>query len=373
MQFKNIIGQNIIKNRLIQSVQHGRISHAQLFLGAEGSGALPLAIAYAQYINCLQPTSDDACGLCNSCVKYEKLQHPDLHFSFPLVRTDKKKICDDYYPEWNQALLADPYITSFKWILTQDDEGKKQGNIPAEECRQVIKKLGLKAFEAKYKTLIIWLPEHLGYEGNILLKMLEEPAPNTLLILVAEDAEKILGTILSRTQMLKIPRLSDEDVMADLLANHELAQRDAEPIARISEGNLAVARQLAAEGVSNFHQVFTKWARAMYKAELDEIGTYIESVLQSGKEFTKQFLHYSMQMMRAVMLSKFASQSMIRLSEDELNFVNKFQVVFNANNLHEIIAEFNKSIYELERNGDARIIFYNLSFYISRRLVRTKQ
>jgi DNA polymerase-3 subunit delta' len=373
MKFESIIGQEKVKQQLIQSVKNGRISHAQLFLGPEGSGALPLAIAYAQYINCENPTDTDSCGKCRSCINIQKLQHTDVHFSFPIIvsKTTKKEICDDYYPVWLEVLPEKPYITYFEWMLHLDEEGKRQGNIPAGECRQMIRKLGLKAFDAKYKVLIIWLPEYLGQEGNILLKQLEEPSPNTLMILVAENSERILGTILSRTQILKIPRLSDEDIINDLVAHQKIDLTQAEPIARLAEGNLAAARQMAAEGVNNFHSYFVKWMRVTYTNKMLEIAPVIDEINEQGKEFAKRFLLYSMQMFRAVSLFKYAALEMIKLSKEELEFIEKFQKVFQADVIHDIVNETNGAIYALERNGDTKLIFYNLSFYISRRLGAT--
>lgn len=373
MKFESIIGQEKVKQQLIQSVKNGRISHAQLFLGPEGGGALPLAIAYAQYINCQNPTDTDSCGTCRSCINIQKFQHPDLHFSFPIIvnKTVKKEICDDYYPAWLQTLPEKPYLTYYEWMLILDEEGKKQGNIPAGECRQMIRKLGLKAFDAKYKVLIIWLPEYLGQEGNILLKQLEEPSPNTLMILVSENSERILGTILSRTQILKVPRLSDEDIINDLITHQKIDLTQAEPIARLAEGNLSAARQMAAEGVSNFHSYFVKWMRATYTNKMLEIGPVADEINEQGKEFSKRFLLYSMQMFRAVSLYKYAAMNMIKLSKEELDFIEKFQKVFQADVIHDIVRETNDAIYALERNGDTKLIFYNLSFYISRRLGTT--
>ena len=248
MQFKNIIGQEETKRRLIQTVKEGRISHTQLFLGNEGVGTLPLAVAYSQFINCANPTETDSCGICPSCVKFQKLVHPDLHFTFPTVAIDKKKTSNDFITEWRSAFIENPYIGELQWLLKLDDEGKKQGNITAEECRDIFKKVGLKSFEAKYKTVIIWMAEYLSKEGNILLKLLEEPPVGTLIILVAQDSEKVLPTILSRAQTLKIPRLTDDEIAQELVSKFQIEMRDAETISRVSEGNLSLAINLVNSG-----------------------------------------------------------------------------------------------------------------------------
>jgi DNA polymerase-3 subunit delta' len=368
MLFSEIIGQEKVKQSLIQTVKNGRISHAQLFLGPEGNGSLALAIAYAQYINCLQPTDTDSCGTCSSCVKFQKLQHPDLHFSFPVIVNEKQKVCTDFYAEWISALSNDSYLSELNWLLTLDEEAKKQGNISAAECREIIKRLGLKSFEAKFKTMIIWLPEYMGYEANILLKLLEEPPVGTLIIMVSHDADKMLATILSRTQLFKIPRLKDEDIIAELVSKHELTSEMAAPISRVCEGNIVLARELAETGRSNYHELFVRWMRAVYSNVVKSINEVIEEIISYGKEFIKSFVMYSMHMMRAVLLTRYADASTIRLSEQEHQFMLKFAQMFHQQNISEIVAEMNKSLYGIERNGDLRLTFLNLSFYISRRL-----
>lgn len=375
MQFKEIIGQQKIKESLIQTVKNNRISHAQLFLGPEGSGSLSLAIAYAQYINCSQPTDEDSCGNCISCIKFQKLIHPDLHFSFPTVTGEKykgRKTANDFLEYFRPALLNNPYLTDLQWLLTLDEEGKKQGNITAEECRDMIRKLGLKPYEAKFKTLIIWLPEYMGNEGNILLKLLEEPPERTLIILVAQDSEKVIGTILSRTQLIKIPRLKGEDIVKDLMVNYQLSENEAGPLARVAEGNIALARSLADTGRSDYHELFAAWMRFTYQKKLLDLNPLIDQIVSTGKEFMKSFLAYSLQMMRAVMLSKFANESMIKLSEQETAFIKKFASVFETQKIADICAEMSQASYSLERNADARLTFLNLSLYISRRLVKPK-
>ena len=292
MQFKNIIGQEETKRRLIQTVKEGRISHTQLFLGNEGVGTLPLAVAYSQFINCANPTETDSCGICPSCVKFQKLVHPDLHFTFPTVAIDKKKTSNDFITEWRSAFIENPYIGELQWLLKLDDEGKKQGNITAEECRDIFKKVGLKSFEAKYKTVIIWMAEYLSKEGNILLKLLEEPPVGTLLILVAQDSDKVLPTILSRTQTLKIPRLKDEEITQELIQKFQLNKQDAETISRVSEGNLSLAINLVNTGRSDYFELFLSWMRLCFNSRKDIVNltAWVESCVKSGREFLKSFI-----------------------------------------------------------------------------------
>jgi DNA polymerase-3 subunit delta' len=206
MQFKEIVGQRAIKQRLMNTVKENRVSHAQLFLGPEGSGSLALAVAYAQYLSCENKQPDDSCGECPSCRKYQKLMHPDLHFSYPFFAKHKDDNALTFIEQWREAFLTYPYLNLDIWRDYLEAENK-QANINIAECHQIIKKLSLKPFESTYKILILWLPEYLDKEGNALLKIIEEPQPNTLFLLVAQNQDQILNTILSRTQLVKIPAL----------------------------------------------------------------------------------------------------------------------------------------------------------------------
>ena len=237
MQFREIVGQAAVKQRLINSVKENRVSHAQLFLGPEGSGNLPLAVAYAQYVACEDRQPDDSCGVCPSCRKYQKLAHPDLHFSYPFFAKHKDDNALTFMEQWREAFLANPYLSLDTWRGYLDAENK-QANINIAECHQVIKKLSLKPFESAYKILILWLPEYLDKEGNALLKIIEEPQPNTLFLLVAQNQDQILNTILSRTQLVKIPALEYEEIKDYLINRHQQTDHAAGEIAYLSNGNL---------------------------------------------------------------------------------------------------------------------------------------
>ncbi len=374
MQFKNIIGQEETKRRLIQTVKEGRISHTQLFLGNEGVGTLPLAVAYSQFINCANPTETDSCGICPSCVKFQKLVHPDLHFTFPTVAIDKKKTSNDFITEWRSAFIENPYIGELQWLLKLDDEGKKQGNITAEECRDIFKKVGLKSFEAKYKTVIIWMAEYLSKEGNILLKLLEEPPVGTLIILVAQDSEKVLPTILSRAQTLKIPRLTDDEIAQELVSKFQIEMRDAETISRVSEGNLSLAINLVNSGRSDYFDLFLSWMRLCFNSKKDIVNltTWVEGCVKTGREFLKSFIAYSEHMLRALFIYRYGNKQLLRLSEQEADFVSKFSPFIHANNLSELTTAFNDTAYHIERNADLKITFLNLSLYIGTQLKKSE-
>jgi DNA polymerase-3 subunit delta' len=375
MQFKDVIGQEAIKQQLIQTVNNGRISHTQLFLGAEGVGALPLALAYAQFINCLNPEEQDSCGVCSSCVKFSKLVHPDLHFTFPTIAIEKKKLSNEFIEQWRTAFLANPNMSELEWLLSLDSEGKKQGNITAEECRDIIRKLGLKPYEAKYKTVIVWLPEYLRLEGNILLKLLEEPPLQTLILLVAQDADKVIATILSRAQMLRIPRLKEEDIVTYLTQQLEAENTVAEKIARISEGSLVQASGMLKAGHANYFELFTSWMRLCFNArrELDKINVWVETTAGEGREFLKSYLNYCQHMLRAAFIYKFGNPELLRLSAEEKDFILKFSVALTEENIPQLVGLINQSYMHLERNADIKITFLNLSLYIGRLLNKQKQ
>lgn len=374
MQFKEIIGQDAIKQQLIQTVNNGRISHTQLFLGAEGVGALPLALAYTQFINCLNPTPNDSCGVCSSCIKFGKLIHPDLHFTFPTIAIEKKKLSNEFIEEWRSAFLANPNMSELDWLLSLDSEGKKQGNITAEECRDIIRKLGLKPYEAKFKTVIVWLPEYLRLEGNILLKLLEEPPLQTLILLVAQDADKVIATILSRTQMLRIPRLKEEDVAAYLTQQLGAENHVAQSIARISEGSLVQAANMLKAGHANYFELFTSWMRLCFNArrELDKINLWVEQTASEGREFLKSYLNYCQHMLRSALIYKYGNPDLLRLSDEEKEFILKFSVALTAENIPQLVTLINQSAMHLERNADIKITFLNLSLYIGKLLNKQK-
>src|ERR1700744_2084820 len=225
MQFNQIVGQEAVKQRLINTVAENRVSHAQLFLGPEGSGSLALAVAYAQYLSCENKRPDDSCGECSSCRKYQKLVHPDLHFSYPFFAKHKEDTATTFIEQWREAFLNSPYLTLDAWRGYLDAENK-QANINIAECHQIIKKLSFKPFESAYKILILWLPEFLDKEGNALLKIIEEPQPNTLFLLVAQNQDQILNTILSRTQLVKIPALGYDEIREHLMLHHHQSEHE---------------------------------------------------------------------------------------------------------------------------------------------------
>lgn len=369
MQFKEIIGQHSIKQNLIQSARDGRISHAQLFLGAEGSGNLALAIAYTQYVNCLHPLEEDSCGGCPSCVKIQKLIHPDLHFTFPTI--SPHKLSNELIEDWRNALLQNPYQNDFDWLSQLDNNGNKQGNITADECRDIIRKLSLKSYEATFKTLIVWMPEYMKNEGNILLKLLEEPPEGTLIILVANDSEKVLATILSRAQLVKIPQINDGDIEQALITKGEVEPTKAQAISRLVSGNYNLALKLTDIEHDNYLTEFVDWMRKSfeYNKNPDALVSFAEKLATAGgREQVKSFLTYSSQMIRSAFVYKFGPGELRKNTPEELEFLTKFSVVFTAQNLPLITKAIDEAIFHVERNANLKIMYLNLSLYIGRLL-----
>lgn len=375
MKFADIIGQQGLKQQLIHTIKEGRVSHAQLFLGPEGSGKLPLAIAYAQYLNCKSPADDDSCGICSSCQKYNKLIHPDLHFSFPIVNKGndaEKNICAVHMKDFREAFLADPYMSYNDWMQAHGAENK-QGNISKFECYDIISKLGLAPFEAGFKVLIMWLPEYLRDAGNVLLKIIEEPPQNTLFILVAERQEMLLSTISSRTQLVKVPRLQVEDLAAHLENQFELDAKAAHSVAMLSEGNARLAREMLGHEVSINEQLFMDFMRLTFTGKGAEILGWIEKTNELGREGQKNLLHYGLHILRECFLMRFGSAKLLRLKGAELDFVTKFSPFINEQNVSEFNRIFNEGIYYIERNANARLVFHNLANESERLLANAKK
>lgn len=364
MQFKDIIGHQQIKARLIQTVHDNRVSHAQLFLGPEGSGSLALAVAYAQFINCESPLADDSCGQCSSCLKYQKLIHPDLHFSYPFFANGEKDVATVYMEEWRHAFIDNPYLSLTTW-RNQLDAGNKQANINIAEAHDIIKKLSLKAFEAEYKVLIMWLPEYLDVQGNALLKLIEEPPAKTLFLLVAENQDKILNTILSRTQLVKILKLSHEEVANYLSTEKGLSSTRAQEIAFIADGNLQTALSLLEEDSSPYFNLLISWLRyAVTDTGLSLIQLCEEDFAKLGRENQKNFLIYAINMLRQIVLMQQGLHSLVLLQGQELDFVKKFSENYQQQQLEEAIDLCEKTHYKVERNANPKILFLDLSLQL---------
>ncbi|MCI0921877.1 DNA polymerase III subunit [Sphingobacterium rhinopitheci] len=365
MHFKDIFGHKSVKQHLISSVKNNRVSHAQLFLGPEGSGSLALAIAYAQYINCHNKLVDDSCGECNSCRKYDKLIHPDLHFSYPFYAKSKDETAKDYIGEWRSALLKNPYLGLSYW-RDQLDAGNKQANINIAEAHDIIKKLSLKSFEAEYKVLIMWLPEYLDTQGNALLKLIEEPPAKTLFLLVAENQDKIINTIISRTQLVKINKLKHQEMCDYLVKDKGIEANKANEISFIADGNIQEALNLINEHSENeTFSLLVQWLRLIVTDNGSELIKLSEDKLSKlGRENQKSFLLYAINMMRQIILMQQGLRNLIFLQKEKLSFIEKFSELFQFEQLEEAISVIEKTHYGVERNGNPKILFLDLSLQL---------
>ncbi|WP_442796036.1 DNA polymerase III subunit [Pelobium manganitolerans] len=364
MQFSDIVGQEAVKKHLIQTVKDERISHAQLFLGAEGVGALPLALAYAQYICCENKQENDSCGQCASCRKYGKLVHPDLHFSYPFFAKHKEDTALNFIEQWRKAFLQNPYMGMDEWREQLEAENK-QANINIAEAHAIIKKLSLKAFEAEYKVLILWMPEYLEKEGNALLKLIEEPPQKTLFLLVAQNQEQILNTIISRTQLVKIPKLKKDEIAHYLSEIKGVEPALAKQLAYLSNGSLQSALHLLQHQEHDYHNLFLSWLRACWGNKGLEIVSYSEGELaKMGRENQKNFLRYAVSMMRECALFKAETPGLINVPESELKFVSSISPSLSLAQIQEIITELEKAQYHIERNANPKILFLDVSLIL---------
>lgn len=365
MQFKEVIGHNEIKTSLIHAVNEGRISHAQLFLGPEGSGNLAMALAYIQYIYCEDKREDDSCGACSSCKKIEQLTHPDLHFSFPFIKVGKDgETSDDFIKKFREAVIKNPFINLLNWYDYLGNQDK-QGIISVKESVSIIKKLSLKSFEGGYKTYIIWMPEKLNTAAaSKLLKTIEEPPEKTIILLVANDSEQILPTILSRTQLVKLAPLRDDEVSDGLIKEFEMEKQLAGNLAAMAEGNYFKARSLAlhaGESNENFI-VFRDWMRLCFKKDIKGVSSWVDSVSKIGRSKQKDFLKYALHLIRQCAMLNYGVDDLLTIKGEERVFMQKFAPFVNHENLEDYIALFNEARNHIDRNANARILFTDLSY-----------
>jgi DNA polymerase III subunit delta' len=385
MRFEQVIGQSATKQHLAEMVQHNRLSHALLFLGKEGSGALSLAIAFAQYVLCHkvngktgsvagaslfgeEPAApailNDACGTCPACTKAQQLVHPDIHFVYPVIskKSGDKPISTDYISEWREFIHQHPYGNAYDWLQFIGAENK-QGNITAHECNDINRKLSLKSFESGYKILVLWMPEYLGNEGNKLLKLIEEPPPDTLFILVAENESLVLQTILSRCQLVKIPQLGNNDIGHALVERAKLTTEQAGQIAGIAAGNYREALQLIQHAEEDWQDMLRDWLNAALKTGPAAQVKWIEEISKQGREKQKQFLRYFNHLLEQSIRLRIMGETALQnsLPEKELDFANRLNKLAGLSQQQAIITELDKAAYYIERNANAKMLFHALT------------
>lgn len=369
MYFKDIIGQEEVKERLINSIKKGIIPHAQLFCGPEGIGKFPLALAYAQYLNCENPSETDSCGKCPSCVKYNHLAHPDLHFVFPIVKkaTKKKEVCDDYITEWREFVKQNSYFNLSQWLDHIDAENS-QGLIYAKESEEIIRKLSLRIYEAKYKVMIIWLPEKMHEScSNKLLKIIEEPTDNTIFLLVSDTPDNIITTIQSRCQRINIHGVSEKDITTALESSYNITPEDASSVAHLANGNYLKAIETISlnEEHKFFFNLFVQMMRASYARNIKEIKAIGNEIAGVGRENQKAFLIYSQRMVREYFVSNMSQPEMVYLAQDEANFGTRFAPFINERNIIGFMNELALAERHIEQNVNAKMVFFDLCLKIT--------
>ncbi len=383
MQFKDVIGQQATKQHLAEMVEQNRLSHALLFLGKEGSGTLPLALAFAQYVVSLpqpSPVVKDLFGGMTALEavpsfihpnqidtqpafqRAEQLIHPDLHFSYPVIprKPGDKPTSTDYIAEWREFIKSYPYGNVYDWLQFIGAENK-QGNITAEECNDIIRQLSLKSFESEYKVLLLWMPEYLGKEGNKLLKLIEEPPPNTLFLLVAENDEQILPTIISRCQLIKVPMLENSEVEEALLTRAKASPETAHQVAGICEGNYREALQMLQHADEDSQSLLREWLNATLKGGPAAQVKFVEELSKLGREKQKQFLRYFNHLLEQSIRIKVLGVEQLVLANNERDFALRLNKIASISQQQGIIEELDRAAYYIERNANAKMLFQALT------------
>lgn len=362
MKFEKVPGQEKIKDHLLTSIHNKKLSHAYMFVESEGGGALAIALALSQYLLCENPSETDSCGICPSCQKVEKLIHPDLHFSFPAIKSknSNSNVSTEYINVWRKTIPSNPFISYFDWMQELKAENK-QGNISIEECHAIIKRLSLKSYEGGAKIQIVWLAEYLGKNGNSLLKIIEEPSPNTFFIFITQNKEYVLNTILSRTQVLLFPPVKSESISKYLIDNKLVGSEKADYLANLSNGNFTECLRLIKAEHADHAENFIKWMRMCFHYDPLAIGNWLNSHVSNGREYLKDFIKYGMRIIRESFLSGQNLEELNHLSANEVDFAKNFSKFISVSNLETIYKLLNESYYMIERNANPRILFFNIS------------
>ena len=376
MRFQDIPGLEEVKNKLIEAVKADHVAHAQLFLGAEGSANLHMALAFATYLNCLNKQENDACGECSSCTKQAKHIHPDVHFVFPTAATPKIKredaTSEKFLKEWRDYLLKSPYGNVSDWSFHFGWENK-QLIIPRQESRNIITNLSLKAFEGKYKVMLIWLPELMNSNAaNGILKVLEEPPEKTIFLMVSNDENKLLTTIRSRVQLMKIPSFTDENILSTVSKVDGLSAERAQEITYLAEGNMREALHLVQGGQDAMGVQFKQWMRLCFTFDFQALVKMADEFQSGGKEFQKGLLNTGSKVMRDTLIHQYEVTELERIPDAEKGFVANFGKVFNAEKIAEAVPKIEEASYHIERNANPKILFLDLSLAIAQ-IARSKK
>lgn len=362
MLYNQIIGQEETKKRLLKMVNEQRVPHALLFSGSDGNGNLPAAMAFAQHLFCISKTEEGACGQCSACNKVAKLIHPDLHLAFPIAKSKDVKSSNDLIKEFRDVYLSNPYITLNNWFSELNAENK-QPIIPVEEANDIIKKLSYTSYEGSYKIVIVWQPEQMNLAAaNTLLKILEEPPEKTIFILVCNSPEQLLATIVSRTQHIPFYSCSETEIAEALMARYKINPDVAQQTAMLANGNYSEALTLLSnndDGVS-FLNTFQTLMRLALRFDCNKAIEWVDACAGLGREKQKQLLQYGLEVFRDSLMFNYGEKSLVRLSGQEKQFLEKFAPFINQKNYIKLVNEFNSNYYYIERNANPKILFMDL-------------
>ena len=367
MLFKEIIGNNSVKNQLIEAVRNNRISHAQLFSGKSGSAKLALALAYAQFLNCENRTTVDSCGICSSCLKFNNLSHPDLHLVIPVLKTNEvqKPVSDHFIRKWRDFITNNYYGSLNGWIDSFGTENKtgQQGTIYKDEANNIHKKLSLKNYEAEYRIVLIWMPERMNLDAsNKLLKLFEEPPKGTIFLLITENTNQLLPTIISRLQSIKIADFTAEDIV-NHFGEKDLSLEKAKQLRNLTNADLGKITQILEdkEGELDLFSDFSVWMRLTYKMDVQGISKWVDNLSLKGRKQQNLFLSYAIKMVRECLIYNFASDTLLKTNENEFAFLTKFSPFIHEENSVMITEKLEESIKAINRNANAKILFFELS------------
>ena len=367
MLFNDIVGNNSVKKQLIEAVRNNRISHAQLFSGKSGSAKLALALAYAQFLNCENRTTVDSCGTCSSCLKFNNLSHPDLHLVIPVLKTKEvqKPVSDHFIGKWRDFITNNYYGSLNGWIDSFGTENKtgQQGTIYKDEANNIHKKLSLKNYEAEYRVVLIWMPERMNLEvSNKLLKLFEEPPKGTIFLLITENTNQLLPTIISRLQTIKIADFTAEDIV-NHFGEQALSLEKAKQLRNLTNADLGKITQILEdkEGELDLFSDFSVWMRLTYKMDVQGISKWVDNLSLKGRKQQNLFLSYAIKMVRECLIYNFASDTLLKTNENEFAFLTKFSPFIHEENSVMITEKLEESIKAINRNANAKILFFELS------------
>jgi len=367
MFFRDVIGQDSLKRQLIATAQKGVVPHSQLFCGQAGCGTFPLAFAYARYLNCIKRTETDACGQCSSCLKYNEIAHPDLYFIFPMTVVERKKtVCDDYMKEWRTFLSTHIYFDIHRWL--EEIDATKQAIIYAKESDEIMRKVSLKIYEATYRILLIWMPERMHTAcANKLLKVIEEPPPNTIILMVSEEPDRILGTILSRSQRINVKPIDTQTLAQYARSQYELEANNARQVARMAHGNYLQMIEILHDSEENafFLQQFVLMMRNSWAKNVKGMKVFAEEMASLKKERQRNFLNYCQRFVRENFIYRFQTSEMNYMNQKESDFSVNFARFINERNVFGLMEELTEADRHLVQNVNAKMVFFDVALRIT--------